>query len=290
MEGKPSPAGQGLYMGTAALSRRDYVHRASIARISLTIAIDYDAAVEAAFLRPGRRPVLSAILPATVECSFHQPISTSIPTLRCSPTGSNSCQGAGATSRKSGAYRRPRRRRALSDAAADAFTVLRQGDAGRPDAVTSATRSLAGLVCAEYAPLLITRFCSTMRLPLWALACPRRSAWLALAGLPACCCRLQQPSRSMNSQELETAVRLRLNLVLLVLVDHAYGMIRWKQAVDRFPPDYGCSMTFGDPGLRPCRAWREGQQVESADGLARAGSRLRRRGRASGVDADQAIR
>src|SRR4029077_6957201 len=36
----------------------------------------------------------------------------------------------------------------------------------------------------------------------------------------------------MNSQELETAVRLRLNLVVLIIEDGAYGMIRWKQAVD----------------------------------------------------------
>jgi acetolactate synthase-1/2/3 large subunit len=48
----------------------------------------------------------------------------------------------------------------------------------------------------------------------------------------------------MNSQELETAVRLKLNLVVLVLDDSAYGMIRWKQAVDKFE-DYG--MTFGNP-------------------------------------------
>jgi len=48
----------------------------------------------------------------------------------------------------------------------------------------------------------------------------------------------------MNSQELETAIRLRLNLVVLILEDGAYGMIRWKQAVDRFP-DFG--MTFGNP-------------------------------------------
>src|SRR6202034_2648817 len=48
----------------------------------------------------------------------------------------------------------------------------------------------------------------------------------------------------MNSQELETAVRLGLNLVVLILEDHAYGMIRWKQAVDQFP-DFG--MTFGNP-------------------------------------------
>jgi len=33
----------------------------------------------------------------------------------------------------------------------------------------------------------------------------------------------------MNSQELETAVRLDLNLVVLILNDSSYGMIRWKQ-------------------------------------------------------------
>src|ERR1700726_1887937 len=48
----------------------------------------------------------------------------------------------------------------------------------------------------------------------------------------------------MNSQEMETAVRLCLNLVVLVLQDDAYGMIRWKQQVDGFP-DFG--MTFGNP-------------------------------------------
>ena len=48
----------------------------------------------------------------------------------------------------------------------------------------------------------------------------------------------------MNSQEMETAVRLGLNLVVLILEDSAYGMIRWKQAVDDFP-DWG--LTFGNP-------------------------------------------
>ncbi|MGB0910756.1 MAG: acetolactate synthase large subunit [Nitrospirales bacterium] len=46
----------------------------------------------------------------------------------------------------------------------------------------------------------------------------------------------------MNSQELETAVRLQLNLVLIVLRDNAYGMIKWKQAgmgFQNFGLDYG---------------------------------------------------
>jgi len=48
----------------------------------------------------------------------------------------------------------------------------------------------------------------------------------------------------MNSQDLETAIRLGLNLVVLIIDDKGYGMIRWKQAVDRFA-DFG--MTFGNP-------------------------------------------
>jgi acetolactate synthase-1/2/3 large subunit len=43
---------------------------------------------------------------------------------------------------------------------------------------------------------------------------------------------------------METAVRLKLNLVVVVLIDSAYGMIRWKQAVDGFA-DFG--LTFGNP-------------------------------------------
>ena len=48
----------------------------------------------------------------------------------------------------------------------------------------------------------------------------------------------------MNSQELETAVRLNMNLIVLILRDDAYGMIRWKQAHMRLD-DYG--LAFGNP-------------------------------------------
>ena len=33
----------------------------------------------------------------------------------------------------------------------------------------------------------------------------------------------------MNSQELETAVRLNLDLTIVILNDGGYGMIKWKQ-------------------------------------------------------------
>ncbi|HKJ95172.1 MAG TPA: acetolactate synthase large subunit [Gammaproteobacteria bacterium] len=48
----------------------------------------------------------------------------------------------------------------------------------------------------------------------------------------------------MNAQELETAVRLGLHVVILILRDGAYGMIRWKQQELGFK-DYG--MEFGNP-------------------------------------------
>ncbi len=45
----------------------------------------------------------------------------------------------------------------------------------------------------------------------------------------------------MNSQELETAVRLGLNMVVIILNDSSYGMIKWKQkgmGFDNFGLDY----------------------------------------------------
>ncbi len=63
----------------------------------------------------------------------------------------------------------------------------------------------------------------------------------------------------MNSQELETAVRLKLNLVVLILNDSGYGMIRWKQDSMKFPtfgleyqnPDFvAYAKSYGAHGYR----------------------------------------
>ena len=48
----------------------------------------------------------------------------------------------------------------------------------------------------------------------------------------------------MNAQELETAVRLKMNLICLILLDNSYGMIRWKQANLGFE-DFG--LEYGNP-------------------------------------------
>ena len=67
----------------------------------------------------------------------------------------------------------------------------------------------------------------------------------------------------MNSQEMETAVRLRLNLTVLILNDSSYGMIRWKQANMGFE-DWG--LTYGNPDfVKYAEAYgANGHRVESA--------------------------
>lgn len=64
----------------------------------------------------------------------------------------------------------------------------------------------------------------------------------------------------MNSQELETAVRLNLDLVVIILNDSAFGMIKWKQegmGFDNFGLDYKnpdfvqYAQSYGAIGHRP---------------------------------------
>lgn len=71
----------------------------------------------------------------------------------------------------------------------------------------------------------------------------------------------------MNSQELETAVRLGLNLTVLILRDDAYGMIRWKQADLGFK-DWG--LTYDNPDfVKYAESYgATGHRVESAAHLA----------------------
>ena len=56
---------------------------------------------------------------------------------------------------------------------------------------------------------------------------------------------------------------------VLIIQDDAYGMIRWKQAVDSFT-DFG--LTFGNPDfVKYAEAYgAKGRRVESAEGLAPA--------------------
>jgi len=109
------------------------------------------------------------------------------------------------------------------------------------------------------------------------------------AGLPAAIgAKLVHPQRKvvaicgdggfmMNSQEMETAVRLGLDLVIIVLRDNGYGMIKWKQAGVGFPI-FG--LDFQNPdfvqyarsyGAQAVRIERTGQLVEEIAGAFAAG-------------------
>jgi acetolactate synthase-1/2/3 large subunit len=70
----------------------------------------------------------------------------------------------------------------------------------------------------------------------------------------------------MNSQEMETAVRLGLNITVLILNDSSYGMIRWKQANMGFK-DWG--LTYGNPDfVKYAESYgAKGHRVESAEQL-----------------------
>ncbi|MDZ3823015.1 MAG: acetolactate synthase large subunit [Pseudoxanthomonas sp.] len=71
----------------------------------------------------------------------------------------------------------------------------------------------------------------------------------------------------MNSQELETAVRLRQDLAVLVLRDDAFGMIKWKQQHEGYPV-YG--MDTGNPDfVRYAESYgAHGHRIESLDAFA----------------------
>ncbi len=108
------------------------------------------------------------------------------------------------------------------------------------------------------------------------------------AGLPsAMAAKLVYPERRvmavcgdggfmMNSQELETAVRLNLDLPILILNDNAYGFIKWEQATYEYPsfaldlgnPDFvKYAESYGATGLRVSSSGEIGRTLEKAFSL-----------------------
>ncbi len=71
----------------------------------------------------------------------------------------------------------------------------------------------------------------------------------------------------MNVAELETAVRLKLDLVVLILNDSGYGMIRWKQGNMRLP-EFG--LDFSNPDfVKLAESFRaHGYRISKAEDLA----------------------
>ncbi|MBR3068597.1 MAG: hypothetical protein IKG62_00930 [Lachnospiraceae bacterium] len=244
------PGGTELYIGTAALSERDYVHEA-IERADLIITIGHDTIEKPPFLMGSGGPqvVHIAYQPATVEqvyCPQAELIGDLGPSLKLlADRLEGKIANAGAL-----LYLREGILARIDDRAQeDRFTPQRIVHDVRsvmpPDGIVALDN---GMYKIWFARNYRTRMANTLLLD---------NALATMgAGLPsAIMASMVHPERRvlavcgdggfmMNSQELETAVRLKLNLVVLVINDGAYGMIRWKQAVDSFP-DFG--MTFGNP-------------------------------------------
>ncbi|GLQ77685.1 acetolactate synthase [Mesorhizobium huakuii] len=244
------PGGTELYMGTAALSERDYVHEA-IEQADLIITIGHDTVEKPPF-------IMGANGPKVIHVGYHSADVEQVYFPQAEIVGDLGPSLALLADRIEGKIPNaqallPLREGILSRIAArateDRFTPQRIVHDVR--AVMPADGILAldnGMYKIWFARNYRTRMANTLLLD---------NALATMgAGLPsAMMASLLYPKRRvmaicgdggfmMNSQELETAVRLKLNLVILLLEDHAYGMIRWKQAVDEFP-DFG--MTFGNP-------------------------------------------
>ena len=81
----------------------------------------------------------------------------------------------------------------------------------------------------------------------------------------------------MNSQEIETAVRLNLNLVVLILNDNSYGMIRWKQAGSGFE-DWGLEYNNPDFVKYAESYGAHGHRITSVSGFGETVDRAYREG------------
>ncbi len=266
--------GTGLWMGTAALTERDHVHEA-IDRADLILSIGHDTVEKPPFIMGAKGPQVIHVgyTPAHVEQVFFPhaevvgDVGSSLDRL------ADKVEGAIPNAAALVPLREGILKRTMDRAEESRFPLTPQRIVNDVRQVMPADGIVAldnGMYKIWFARCYRTRNANTVLLD---------NALATMgAGLPsAMMAALLHPDRRvmavcgdggfmMNSQELETAVRLKLKLVVLIIQDDAYGMIRWKQAVDGFA-DWG--LTFGNPDfVKYADAYgAKGRRVESAEGL-----------------------
>jgi acetolactate synthase-1/2/3 large subunit len=269
-----APGGSNLYMGTAALSERDYVHDA-VDRADLIIAIGHDTIEKPPFIMgpEGPQVIHVSYTPANVEQVYFP---------QCEVVGDVGPSLELLADRVEGRLHN-----------ADALLGLREGILARitdrnkedrwpvpPQRLVHDVRQVMpedGIVALDNGMYKIWFARNYRTLVANTVLLDNALATMG-AGLPsAMMAAMIYPDRRvlaicgdggfmMNSQELETAVRLKLNLVVLILNDGAYGMIRWKQSVDGFP-DFGLSFRNPDFICYAEAYGAKGARVTSVDAL-----------------------
>jgi acetolactate synthase I/II/III large subunit len=269
-----APGGSNLYMGTAALSERDYVHEA-VDQADLIIAIGHDTIEKPPFIMGPKGPQVIHVsyTPATVEqvyfpqCEVVGDVGPSLELLADRVEGRLHYASALLQLRKGILDR-------ITDRSEeDRFPVT-------PQRIVRDVRQVIpedGIIALDNGMYKIW-FARNYRTYVANTVLLDNALATMGAGLPsAMMASILHPERRvmavcgdggfmMNSQEMETAVRLKLNLVVLILEDSAYGMIRWKQAVDDFP-DFG--LTFNNPDfVKYAESYgAKGSRVKSAPDL-----------------------
>jgi acetolactate synthase I/II/III large subunit len=272
--GRPLGQPVDLWLGTAALSERDYVHEA-IDRADVIVAIGHDTVEKPPFLMgPGG--------PTVIHVGYTPPNIEEVYFPHASVVGDIGPTLTMLADRLEGDLPHASALLPLRDgilahisegADDDRFPIV-------PQRIVADVRTVMpadGIVALDNGMYKIW-FARSYRTPVSNTLLLDNALATMGAGLPsAMMAALTYPDRRvlavcgdggfmMNSQELETAVRLGLNLVVLILQDDAYGMIRWKQAVDEFV-DFG--MTFGNPDfVAYAQAYgAQGSRVESTEDL-----------------------
>ncbi|MEF2549909.1 acetolactate synthase large subunit [Aurantimonas sp. A2-1-M11] len=267
--------GSNLYMGTAALSERDHVHQA-VNHADLIIAVGHDTIEKPPFLMKsagGCKVIHIGYQSAAVEQVYH-PDAEVIGDIAATVTGlADRLEGKLVADPSMLELRQTILSKINDRAEEDRFPIT-------PQRIVHDVRQVMpedGIVCLDngmykfwFARNYRTHVANTLLLD---------NALATMgAGLPsAMMAAMLYPKRRvmavcgdggfmMNSQEMETAVRLGLNLVVVILNDNGYGMIRWKQSVDEFP-DFG--LTFGNPDfVRYAEAYgATGSRVTAVDDL-----------------------
>ena len=266
------PGGSNLYMGTAALSERDYVHEA-VDRADLIIAIGHDTVEKPPFIMGPKGPQVIHVsyMPANVEQVYFP---------QCEVVGDVGPSLDLLADRVEGRLHNAGALLSLRDG-----ILSRIGDRNKEDRWPATPQRIVhdvrqvipedGIIALDNGMYKIW-FARNYRTYVANTVLLDNALATMVAGLPsAMMASILYPERRvmavcgdggfmMNSQEMETAVRLKLNLVILILEDSAYGMIRWKQAVDNFA-DFG--LTFGNPDF-----------VKYAESYGAKGSRVTRCG------------